>query len=63
MTLFGYTLLDPWFLLGVALVAAAVWRRAAVRRAALPTAALHLFEGLPRTLRQRLAWRQPERRQ
>ena len=56
MTLFGYTLLDPWFLLGVVLVAAAVWRRAAVRRAALPTAALHLFEGLPRTLRQRLAW-------
>ena len=42
MTLFGYTLLDPWFLLGVVLVAAAVWRRAAVRRAALPTAALHL---------------------
>lgn len=56
MKLFGYTMLDPWFLLGVLLVAAAVWRRASTRRAALPTAALHLFAGLPRTLRQRLAW-------
>lgn len=56
MTLFGYTLLDPWFLLAIPLVLVAVWLRLAVRRAALPTAAAHLFEGLPRTLRQRLAW-------
>jgi len=52
----GYTLLDPWFLLAVPVVAAAALRRTAVRRAALPTAALYLFEGLPRTLRKRLAW-------
>jgi Ca-activated chloride channel family protein len=52
----GYTLLDPWFLLAVPVVLAAALRRARVRRAALPTAALHLFEGLPRTLRSRLAW-------
>jgi len=56
VTLFGYTLLDPWFLLAIPLVLAAVWCRLSVRRAALPTAAAHLFEGLPRTLRQRLAW-------
>ena len=56
MTLSGYTLLDPWLLLGCVAVAGAAWRRATTRRAALPTAAAHLFEGLPRTLRQRLAW-------
>ena len=56
MTIFGYTLLDPWFLLALPVLGAAVWRRAVVRRAALPTAAAHLFAGLPRTARQRLAW-------
>ena len=56
MTIFGYTLLDPWFLLALPALGAAVWRRACVRRAALPTAAAHLFAGLPRTARQRLAW-------
>ena len=56
MNVFGYTLLDPWFLLALPVAALAVWRRLAVRRAALPTAAAHLFEGLPRTVRQRLAW-------
>ena len=56
MTIFGHTLLDPWFLLALPALGVAVWRRAAVRRAALPTAAVHLFAGLPRTTRQRLAW-------
>jgi Ca-activated chloride channel family protein len=56
VNVFGYTLLDPWFLLALPVAALAVWRRLAVRRAALPTAAAHLFEGLPRTVRQRLAW-------
>lgn len=52
----GYTLLDPWFLLAVPLFLLAGWRRAATRRAALPTASASLFAGLPRTLRQRTAW-------
>jgi Ca-activated chloride channel family protein len=52
----GYTLLDPWFLLAVPLFLLAGWRRAATRRAALPTASASLFVGLPRTLRQRVAW-------
>lgn len=56
MTIFGQTLLDPWFLLALPVLGAVVWWRAAARRAALPTAAAHLFDGLPRTLRQRLAW-------
>lgn len=50
------TLLDPWFLLAfpVALLAALWrWRRP---RAALPTGDATLFDGLPRTLRQRFAW-------
>ena len=52
----GYTLLDPWFLLAAPLfVLAGYWRRR-TRRAALPTAAASLFVGLPRTLRQRIAW-------
>ncbi|MFT4840183.1 MAG: Ca-activated chloride channel family protein [Planctomycetota bacterium] len=52
----GYTLLDPWFLLAAPLFLLAGWRRAATRRAALPTASASLFVGLPRTLRQRVAW-------
>ena len=56
MSLFGYTLLDPWFLLAAPLVLLCVWRRLAVRRAALPTAAAQLFADLPRTLRQRLSF-------
>lgn len=51
----GYTLLDPWFLLAAPLFLLAGWRRAATRRAALPTASASLFVGLPRTLRQRVA--------
>ena len=46
MTLSGYTLLDPWLLLGCVAVAGAAWRRATTRRAALPTAAAHLFDGI-----------------
>jgi Ca-activated chloride channel family protein len=52
----GYTLLDPWFLLAAPLFLLAGWRRAVTRRAALPTASASLFAGLPRTLRQRIAW-------
>tara|TARA_R110002094_G_scaffold141907_1_gene132447 strand:- start:3510 stop:4490 length:981 start_codon:yes stop_codon:yes gene_type:complete len=52
----GYTLLDPWFLLAAPLFLLAGWRRATTRRAALPTASASLFVGLPRTLRQRVAW-------
>ncbi len=59
--LFGeeWTLLDPWFLLGIPLVwALYVWR---VRRprAALPAASAVLWAGLPRTLRSRLVWLPP----
>jgi Ca-activated chloride channel family protein len=54
-TIGEYVLLDPWFLvlLPVAVLAALwrLWRP----RAALPTAAIGLFDGVPRTLRQRLA--------
>jgi Ca-activated chloride channel family protein len=55
LTIGDYTLLDPWFLLAIPLaVLAALWR--ALRpRAALPTAAVALFAGIPPTLRQRLA--------
>ena len=53
---FGITLLDPWFLLAVPAVIGAVLWRALRPRAALPTASTMLFEGLPRTLRQRVAW-------
>lgn len=52
----GYTLLDPWFLLAAPLFVLAGWRRASTRRAALPTASASLFVGLPRTLRQRVAF-------
>lgn len=49
----GLTLLDPWFLLLVPLaVAAAAWRWWRPR-AALPTASVALFDGVPRTWRQR----------
>jgi len=54
--LYGFELLDPWFLLLVPLFVLAVWLRAATRRVALPTASVHLFAGAPRTLRQRVAW-------
>ena len=56
MSFFGYTLLDPWFLLALPVVVLTVLRRVTVRRAALPTAAVHLFDGLPRTMRQRCGW-------
>lgn len=52
----GYTLLDPWFLLALPLFVTAGWWRATTRRAALPTASVQLFVGLPRTMRQRVAW-------
>jgi len=54
--LFGITLLDPWFLLAIPLVVLAVAWRLLRSRAALPTAASGLYRGVPRTLRQRLAW-------
>lgn len=54
--LLGFTLLDPWFLLGIpAALLAALWR-SRVPRAALPTAAASLFVDLQPTLRQRLLW-------
>lgn len=56
LSLFGYTLLDPWFLLLVPLLLLAAWWRAATRRVALPTGSVGLFAGLPRTLRQRFTW-------
>jgi Ca-activated chloride channel family protein len=49
----GYTLLDPWFLLGVPVVLFAALLRRWRARAALPSAQTHLFRGLPRTLRGR----------
>jgi Ca-activated chloride channel family protein len=52
--IYGWSLLDPWFLLGIpVLVLAAVVRRL-WPRAALPAAQTALFAGLPRTLRSRL---------
>ena len=54
--LFGFTLLDPWFLLAAPLFLAAAWRRSVTRRVALPTASAQLFVGLPKTIRQRLSW-------
>ena len=54
--LFGFTLLDPWFLLAAPLFLAAMWLRATTRRAALPTASARLFVGLHKTMRQRVAW-------
>lgn len=54
--LFGFTLLDPWFLLAAPLFVLATWLRAATRRVALPTASVQLFADLPRTMRQRVAW-------
>lgn len=53
---FGYSLLDPWFLLLLPLALLAGLLRARTRRAALPTAAIGLFDGVGRTLRQRLAF-------
>jgi len=50
---FGYTLLDPWFLLGVPVFLLAAALRSWWPRAALPAAHTGLFEGLPRTLRSR----------
>lgn len=55
-TLGEVTLLDPWFLLAVPLALLALlwrWRRP---RAAVPTAAVVLFQGLRPTLRQRAVW-------
>lgn len=52
----GLTLLDPWFLLGVPAAVAAMAYRLRRPRAALPTAAVALFAGAPRTWRQRLGW-------
>jgi Ca-activated chloride channel family protein len=49
----GYTLLDPWFLLGVPLFVAATLLRRWRPRAALPAAQTALFAALPRTLRAR----------
>jgi Ca-activated chloride channel family protein len=51
----GLSLLDPWFLLVAPLATAAVVFRALRPRAALPTAAVALFDGVPRTWRQRFA--------
>ncbi|MCR9245813.1 MAG: VWA domain-containing protein [bacterium] len=56
LTWSGFTLLDPWFLLAIPIAFLAVVYRALRRRAALPTAAVALFDGVPRTIRQRLAW-------
>ncbi|MBK8975360.1 MAG: VWA domain-containing protein [Planctomycetes bacterium] len=57
MTTGALTFLDPWFLLaGPVAVGLALWARRR-RAAALPVAmASGLLDGLPRTLRQRLAW-------
>lgn len=53
----GWTLLDPWFLpLGLLLPVIAVVWRARSGRAALPAADGGAFAGLPRSLRQRVAW-------
>lgn len=53
LELIGYSLVDPWFLLGIpvviALLALRLWRA----RAALPAASLMPFQQLPVTLRQR----------
>ena len=52
----GYSLLDPWLLLAAPLFLLAGWWRVRTRRVALPTASASLFVGLPRTMRQRVAW-------
>ena len=49
------TLLDPWFLLVAPLAVAALLFRLLRPRAALPTAAVSLFDGVPVTWRQRFA--------
>jgi Ca-activated chloride channel family protein len=54
--LWGITLLDPWFLLGIPAALLAVAYRAARPRAAVATAAASLFDQVPRTWRQRLSW-------
>jgi len=53
LEVFGFTLLDPWFLLGIPLVALLLLARLWRRRAALPAATTSLFTGLPRSLRAR----------
>ncbi|MCB9876193.1 MAG: VWA domain-containing protein [Planctomycetes bacterium] len=52
----GLSLLDPWLLTAAPLVLLALWWRLRQPRAAAPTAAVSLFAGAPRTLRQRLAF-------
>ncbi len=52
----GCSLLDPWFLLVIPLALLGVLWRARSPRAALPTAAASLFDGVPVTWRQRLLW-------
>lgn len=54
LELAGYTLLDPWFLLGLPLLVLLVAFRLLRRRAALPAASLLPMAALPATLRQRL---------
>jgi Ca-activated chloride channel homolog len=49
----GWSLMDPWFLLGVPMFAFATVVRQWSARAALPAATSQLFRGLPRTLRRR----------
>ena len=56
LTLQGFTLLDPWFLLVIPLALAAAWWRGCVPRAALPTASAALFAEAGATWRQRFAW-------
>ena len=48
-------LLDPWFLAAIPLVVLLAWLGARRRPSAVPTASAQLLEGLPVTLRQRLA--------
>ena len=54
LELWGFTLLDPWFLAVAPLLLLAWWWRLRSPRAALPTASSSLFDGLPRTWRQRI---------
>jgi len=55
LELSGYTLVDPWFLLGIPVVLGLLVLRLLRPRAALPAASLLPFAALPRTLRQRCA--------
>ncbi|MFK7741904.1 MAG: VWA domain-containing protein [Planctomycetota bacterium] len=54
--LWGISLLDPWLLLALPLLVVAVCVRARRPRNCLPTASAALFRGLPRTMRERLAF-------